>query len=151
MPAALEPVFASFTEGPTLVARAIEGIDPGVLNRPGREGWSVRDVLIHLSDAELIAALRFRMILAEDRPTLPIYDQAIWKRRLHYLWRSPEAALSLFQQTRFGNAEILRQCAIGDWDRVGVHPERGEMTLAALLELYAGHATEHVAQIESLR
>lgn len=151
MPAALEPVFLQFTEGPTLVARAIEGIDPGALNRPGREGWSVRDVLIHLSDAELVGALRFRMVLAEERPALPVYEQDAWKKRLHYLWRSPEAALSLFQQTRFGTAELLRQCAIGDWDRTGVHPARGEMTLGALLQLYADHAAEHVAQIAVLR
>lgn len=151
MPAALEPVFQQFTEGPTLVTRAIEGLEAGLLNRPGREGWSVRDVVVHLADAELVGALRFRMILAGEKPALPVYDPDTWKRRLHYLWRSPEASLSLFQQTRFASAEMLRQCSASDWERVGVHPERGEVTLGELLTQYAGHAPEHVAQILVLR
>lgn len=151
MPAALEPVFQQFTEGPTLVTRAIEGLEAGLLNRPGREGWSVRDVVVHLADAELVGALRFRMILAGEKPALPVYDPDTWKRRLHYLWRSPEASLSLFQQTRFASAEMLRQCSASDWERVGVHPERGEVTLGELLTQYAGHASEHVAQILVLR
>ena len=151
MPAALEPVFQQFTEGPTLVTRAIEGLEAGLLNRPGREGWSVRDVVVHLADAELVGALRFRMILAGEKPALPVYDPDTWKKRLHYLWRSPEASLSLFQQTRFASAEMLRQCSASDWERVGVHPERGEVTLGELLTQYSGHAPEHVAQILVLR
>lgn len=151
LPAALEPVFQLFTEGPTLVTRAIEGLEPGLLSRPGREGWSVRDVIVHLADAELIGALRFRMVLAGEKPPLPVYDQETWKKRLHYLWRSPEASLSLFQQTRFASAEMLRQCSASDWERVGVHPERGELTLGELLLTYADHAVEHVAQIQALR
>ncbi|MEO6397804.1 MAG: hypothetical protein ABIP13_05005, partial [Tepidiformaceae bacterium] len=74
IPPALEPIFQQFTEGPTLVTRAIEGLEPGLLSRPGREGWSVRDVVVHLADAELIGALRFRMVLAGEKPTLPVYD-----------------------------------------------------------------------------
>ena len=151
VPPALQPVFLEFTEGPTFVARAIAGIEAGLLNRPGREGWSVRDVLVHLCDAELVGALRFRMVLAEERPNLPVYEPDVWKKRLHYLWRSPEAALSLFQQMRFGTAELLAQCAMADWDRVGLHPARGEMNVGDLLQLYASHALEHAAQIEALR
>lgn len=151
LPAELEPVFQKFTEGPTLVTRAIEGLEPGLLSRPGRDGWSVRDVVVHLADAELIGALRFRMVLAGEKPLLPVYDQDTWKKRLHYLWRSPEASLSLFQQTRFATAEMLRQCSASDWGRVGVHPERGDVTLGQLLVTYAEHPAEHVAQIQSLR
>ena len=151
MPTALEPIFQQFTEGPTHVTRAIEGLEPGLLSRPGREGWSVRDVVVHLADAELIGALRFRMVLAGEKPALPVYDPDTWKKRLHYLWRSPEASLSLFQQTRFASAEMLRQCSASDWERVGVHPERGEMTLGEILTLYAEHAVAHVAQIQALR
>ncbi len=151
LPVALVPVFQQFTEGPTLVTQAIAGLEPGLFSRPGPEGWSVRDVVVHLADAELIGALRFRMVLASDNPVLPVYDPDTWKKRLHYLWRSPEASLSLFQQTRFASAELLRQCSAQDWERLGMHPERGELTLGALLATYAEHALEHVAQIGVLR
>lgn len=151
MPEALRTTFVRFTEGPTFVRDAAEGIDPGQLNRPGPEGWSIRDVLIHLADAELVGAVRFRLVLAEDEPALPTYDQDLWKKRLQYLWRSPEAALSLFQQTRFATAEMLQQCSLDAWDRAGIHPQRGRLTLAGLLETYTAHVDAHIAQIAELR
>lgn len=151
MPEALRPTFTRFTEGPTFVRDATDGLDPGHLNRPGPEGWSIRDVLIHLSDAELVGAVRFRLVLAEDEPLLPVYDQDLWKKRLHYLWRSPEAALSLFQQTRFASAEMLQQCSLDAWERVGIHPEHGRLSLADLLETYTAHVDAHIAQIAELR
>jgi hypothetical protein len=151
IPPELKPVFERFTEGPSLVTRATEGIDPATLSRAGVEGWSVRDVLVHLSDSELVRAVRMRMILAEDEPTLFVYDEGVWKKRLHYLWRSPEAAISLFQQTRFGTAELLRQCDRQSWARTAIHPELGRLALADMLRIGVEHVDTHVAQIAALR
>ena len=151
IPAHLQETFLRFTEGPTFLRNAALDIHPATLNRPNRDGWSIRDVLVHLADSEIVGAFRFRLVLAEDEPTLPVYDQDRWKRRLHYIWRSPEAALSLFQQTRFSTAEMLQQCDAAAWQRIGVHPERGRLTLADLLETYTAHVDTHVAQITELR
>lgn len=151
MPSELLPVFEHFTAGPSLVTRAAEGIDPATLSRAGVEGWSVRDVLVHLADSELVRAVRMRLILAEDEPTLFVYDEGVWKKRLHYLWRSPEASISLFQQTRFGTAELLRQCDRQSWARVGIHPELGRLALADMLRIGVEHVDTHVAQIAALR
>lgn len=151
LPPELKATFARFSAGPTLVRDAIEAIGPGELNRPGPGGWSIRDVLVHLSDTELVRAVRFRTILADDGPVLWVFDEELWKRRLHYLWRSPEAALSLFQQLRYTNAELLAQCDRQAWARTAVHPELGAITLADVLERGADHVDEHVAQIAELR
>jgi hypothetical protein len=138
--------------GPTLLRQAVDGLDAGAINRrPPGEDWSIRDVVIHLADAELVGAVRFRLVVAQDKAVLPVYDPDVWKRRLHYLWRDPEAAIALFQQTRYGTAELLHQCDAAAWQRTGIHPERGVMTLADLLELYAGHVEEHAAQIATFR
>jgi len=47
LPTELKDTFERFTEGLTFVNEAIAGIAPAGLNRPGTEGWSIRDVLIH--------------------------------------------------------------------------------------------------------
>lgn len=151
MPSELKPTFERYVEGPTLLTRAIDGIDPAMLSRPGTEGWAVRDVLVHLSDAEIVAAFRFRLVISEDNPALPVFDQDAWKKRLHYLWRSPEAALSLFQQTRFATAELLRQCDRKSWERGGTYPGDVPVTLAGLLQDDVDHLDLHIAQIRSLR
>ena len=132
--------------------QAINGLNAAELNRrPAGGDWSIRDVVLHVSDAELVGAVRFRMVVAEENPTLPAFDQDTWKRRLHYLWRDPEFALGLFQQTRYASAELLQQCDAAAWARTGFHAERGEMTLAGLLELYAAHAEEHAEQVRGMR
>ena len=151
IPAELKDLFQRFGEGPTFVNNAVRDIGPATINRPGPEGWSVRDVLVHLADTEIVRAVRLREMLAEDEPHFFAYDEGTWKKRLHYLWRSPDAALSLFQQTRFTNAELLRQCDRASWARTGQHPERGVLTLADMLRIGVEHVDAHVAQIGALR
>jgi hypothetical protein len=151
LPESLRADFQRFTEGPTKVRLAIGDLDPGTLNRPNKDGWCIRDVLIHLADTELVRAVRFRIMLTEDAPALLPFDEALWKRKLNYLWRSPEAAISLFQQTRFSNGELLRECDLRGWERKATHPDRGEISIAGLVRIGADHVDEHIAQIAELR
>ena len=152
LPQALREQLDAFIMGPTLVRQAVEGLDAGLLNRrPPGDDWSIRDIVVHLSDAEMLGAVRIRLALAEESPALPVYEQDAWKRRLQYLWRDPEAALSLFHQTRYATAEILDHCGADAWQRVGIHPERGPLTVADLVTMYVDHVTEHVAQIDKAR
>lgn len=152
IPAAIEPVFERFVAGPTLVRAAVDGLDAGAFSRrPPGEDWSVRDIVVHLADAELVGAVRFRLAIAEEKPVLPVYDQEAWKRRLHYLFRDAEFAMAHFQQTRYGTAELLQQLGNDAWQRAAVHPERGTVTVADLLEIYAAHPEEHAAQITAFR
>jgi hypothetical protein len=151
LPSEIETAFERYLIGPTLVNEAVRGIDPAQLNRPNDEGWSVRDIVLHLADTEMMRAVRFGLILAEDEPELPVLNEKQWKRKLHYLWRSPEAALSLFTQMRFAMGEMLRQCDQKSWERGGLHPEFGRLTVADLVRRGVEHVDEHVAQIEAMR
>ncbi|HEY5476565.1 MAG TPA: DinB family protein [Tepidiformaceae bacterium] len=152
IPAHLRDAFARFKTGPTLVRSAVSGVDPALLNRrpPGDE-WSIRDVIIHLSDTELVRAVRLRMMLAEEQPHLPDVDEGLWKRKLHYLWRDPESAISLFQQTRYANAELLAQCYADAWERTAIHASLGVMTVADQMIRGADHVDDHVGQIRRNR
>ena len=89
--------YARFVRGPALVREALAGTGPAVLNRrPRGEDWSMRDVVIHLADAEFVLAVQIRLILAESASPLPALEADLWKRRLLYVFRDPEAALSAF-------------------------------------------------------
>ncbi len=145
-------MFSRFTAGPTLVREAVFGLNPADLNRrPPGSDWSIRDVVLHIADGELVAAVQFRLVIAEENPALPGFDQETWKRRLHYLWRDPEFAIGLFQQVRYASGELLQECDAAAWARTGVHPGLGGMTLGTLLEYHAGHAEQHAAQIQDMR
>jgi hypothetical protein len=152
IPAHLRDAFARFKTGPTLVRSAVSGVDPALLNRrPRGDEWSIRDVIIHLSDTELVRAVRLRMMLAEEQPHLPDVDEGLWKRKLHYLWRDPESAISLFQQTRYANAELLAQCYADAWERTAIHASLGVMTVADQMIRGTDHVDDHVGQIRRNR
>ncbi len=151
LPDDIVPVFERFVRGPTVVREAVDGVGAGTISRPGKEGWSVRDVLVHLADAEMVRATRFRLILAEDEPALFEFAEDKWKRKLQYLWRSPEAALALFDALRFTSAELLRQFDAKAWDRTGIHPLEGPLSVRELLVRGADHAELHADQIRELR
>jgi hypothetical protein len=152
LPPALRDQLDAFNRGPALVRQAIDGLDPGLLNRrPPGDDWSIRDVVIHLSDAELLGAVRIRLAIAEEAPLMPVYEQDAWKRRLQYLWRDPEAALGLFQQARYATAEILEHCGAEAWSRPAIHPEQGPLTVSDLVGIYVDHVNGHADQIAKAR
>ncbi len=115
---------------------------------PGK--WSVRHVVQHLADSELVGGYRFRMILAHERPHLTGYDQDAWAERLGYDQADPEQALDDFAVLRGANLRLFARCSPADLKRVSVHEERGEENLGLLMRLYAGHDLLHLRQIDRI-
>src|ERR1700680_4063258 len=57
---------------------------------------TMRQIVAHLSDSEIAAAMRLRRIIAEDNPRLEAYDQDAWANNLGYSPRKPSHALETF-------------------------------------------------------
>ncbi len=140
-----------FVRGAAMVREAVYAADAGTISRPGTEGWSIRDILVHLSDAEMVRATRIRLILAGDEPPIFTFDEGMWKRKLHYIWRSPEAAIALFDQLRYTTMEIFRQLDMKSWERAGILPDGEHLTVGELLIRGANHSEEHANQIRVIR
>ena len=116
---------------------------------PGK--WSIGEVIQHLADSELVGANRFRMVMAHDSPPLLAYDQDLWAERLRYSESNVNDALEEFSLIRRSNVRLFERASPTDFDRVGMHSERGEESLRHLLELYAGHDLVHLRQIERIQ
>ena len=116
---------------------------------PGK--WSAREIVQHLADSEMNAAIRLRRLLTEDRPVIHAYDQDDYARRLRYNEREMAPALESLRSSRATTAQLLAQMAEEDWQREGWHPENGLYTTERWLEIYAAHAHNHAAQIRRLR
>ena len=136
----------------TALPAATQGVSAAQLRQPERAGkWSIAMILQHLADSEIVAAWRFRLILAHDRPPLTGYDQDLWAGRLHYAETDPTEALALFTVLRRANLRLLERASPADLTRVGIHAERGEESIGHLQRLYAGHDLMHLQQLARVR
>src|SRR5262245_4186922 len=129
--------------GYAAVAEALVKITPEELDfKPAPGKWSVREIVHHLADSEMTAAVRLRLLLAEDRPTIRGYDQDEFARRLYYD-RPHEVSLELFHLARRSTAEILDRLTPAEWMREGTHTEAGAYGVEDWLKTYSGHAHKH--------
>ena len=131
---------------------ALDGLSPERLGQPEAPGkWSVRVVLQHLADSELVWGYRLRMVLAHDRPRLTGYDQDLWAERLRYDEVDALQALADFAVFRAANLRLLAGASDDDLRRLGVHAERGEESVEHMIRLYAGHDLLHLRQLDRIR
>jgi hypothetical protein len=140
------------TRTPDAIRDAIAGLSDAQLSQPESPGkWSLRHVVQHLADSELVWGYRLRMVLAQERPSLTGYDQDLWSERLHYERQPIDEALDRFAVLRRSNLRLLADAAPDDLRRVGVHAERGEESVSRMIGLYAGHDLLHLRQVERIR
>jgi hypothetical protein len=141
-----------FRRGPELLAMVLTGVfgeEEDFVAEP--KGWSIRQIVAHLADSELVGAHRMRLVIAEDDPVLSAFDQDRWAANLDYARRKPKTSLESFRRLRGENYELLKDLAPAAWERAGNHAERGRLTLLGLVEGYAGHAEQHARQIHQIR
>jgi hypothetical protein len=118
--------------------------------RPSSGQWSVGEIIAHLTDAEIVNAYRIRKILSEPGSTISAYDQNLWEANLNYQQRDPAHDVKNFGQLRDMNLAILRDLSDEQWERFGMHEERGRESLRHLARLVAGHDVNHLKQIEAI-
>src|SRR5579862_3162874 len=70
---------ATIQETAARLEKAVQARDTETLNRvPAPGKWSVRDILAHLADCEVVFAFRLRQALAEDYHVVQPFDQDRW-------------------------------------------------------------------------
>jgi len=137
---------------PDAVRHAVAGLSEAELSRPEAPGkWSMRHVVRHLADSEIVWGYRLRMVLAHNRPSLTGYDQDLWADRLQYGSANVADAIGELAALRRTHVGLLRAASTADLQRVGVHSERGEESVAHMLRMYAGHDLLHLAQLARVR
>ena len=141
-------LIAQYNDGYRVVAEAVAGATDAELDaRPAPGKWTAREVVHHLADSEMTAAVRLRLLVATDNPEIVGYDQDQFARALYYD-RPIAASLDVFKAARRSSGEILERMTDADWARAaGTHTEHGPFTAERWLELTSAHAHAHAAQI----
>ena len=142
----------AFESVPSLVISALADLSESQMHYvPSPGEWSIHEVVIHLGDSETFGFERLRKTIAEDKPTLQVYDEDAWARNLSYPRQERHFALALFSAQRRSTAALLRMLPPEAWKRTAMHPERGEISLYDIFTIYLEHGAIHLAQIEQLK
>jgi hypothetical protein len=148
----ISEVLERLRRGPELLATALTGAAGPELDFTPAEGrWSVRQIVAHLADSEMVGAFRFRQIIAEENPVLTAYDQEAWARNLNYGRRKTSEAMETFRRIRAESHDLLKDLPPETYQRKGNHSVRGPVSLLEMAGMFAAHAEKHARQIQDVR
>ncbi|MGE5345689.1 MAG: DinB family protein [Acidithiobacillales bacterium] len=137
---------------PDRLRRLLRGLTEKQLSKKPAPGkWSIKEIVAHLADGEVILGSRYRLIGAHDRPAIASYDQDAFVAKLGAARATSADLADDFAMARAVNLGLLDRLPDAAWDRVGLHAERGEESIRQLVHMYAGHDRHHLQQIETIR
>jgi len=131
------------------LAAAIKGQSEAVLaRRPDGKNWAAKEIVCHLRDAEEAFNTRFEQMMAMDvdpKLTGPNADRMAEERQ--YLRNDAGEALAAFRQRRQETVRFFGTLTAAQWDKGGVHPVRGRISVDGFLTLMAWHDDNHLDQL----
>ncbi len=128
-----------------LVREICAGVPVEVLERTPVPGeWSAAQTIGHIFDVDVVYGFRWRLVLTEDNPVYPGYDEKLWTTlpRLDF-W----AMFNAWEGLRASNIALLRSLSAEEWQRTGVHGEQGPENIDVMIRKLAGHDLGHTDQI----
>lgn len=136
-------------KGPKRVKKLVRELSEKELAwRPAADKWSIKEVLAHLADGEVVLGARVRFVAAMENPPLPGYDQDLFVTQLGIEKAKSKELLRAFEAMRELNVALLRRLPKEAFARVGMHAERGPESIQKMVGMYAGHDLVHEEQIE---
>lgn len=149
-------IIDEFETGGEVLRKAVAGLSREemlwVPTRPVELGhWTIQQVVFHLMDDELIWTFRMKLILAEDQPKMPGYDESKFAAHLRYDAQDPQAAIQVLDLNRRLFASVLRQLPDSAFARTGEHAEIGVFTLEQGVTWAVEHLHHHVHYIAMKR
>ena len=137
---------------PLRLRAVVDGFSPAQLDTPYRPGgWTVRQLVHHLSDSHISAYTRFKLALTENAPTIKPYDEAAWAELRDTFETPPDVSLTLLESVHTRWVVLLRSMSDADWSRTIYHPEhKRTLTLDQLVAQYAWHCNHHLRHITAL-
>jgi len=163
-----EPLLARLRGTPDTLERALSGkTDAELSRRPDVHNWSSKEIVCHLRDVEELFQIRFHTVIALDEPRLLVLgasatdlaswriggpighplDPGRWAEERQYLRNDTHEALAAFRRRRTEVLTLLGGLSPAEWQRGGIHPSRGRLTIADWASALAAHDDNHVDQL----
>ena len=151
---ALDPPAAlvKLRQTPLDVAALLDGLSEGAMIRePQDGGWAIRNIVIHMRDAQGVLDYRLDLFAQEDHPVLESKAVWTWAKNEEEHPPSTREIFAEYQATRAKIVSRLESLPLADWWRTGRHAEFGEVSIKQQVSYFASHEITHLPQIEKLR
>jgi hypothetical protein len=121
------------------------------LGRYREGGWTGKEVLLHIKDAETVAYDRLRRVISEENPILWYFEEDRWQKNLNYMKQDIDLAKRLFMLTRESIIELVSMHLKESSAKKGIHSRRGVMTMNELVEFLIWHTDHHIKHIKKIK
>ena len=119
--------------------------------RPSDDGWSLKEIAAHLRDCEEHFVESLELIVSRDEARIPAFDADALVLERDYRSIDLYEALERFETLRHRSVSVLWGLFEEDWERTGVHPYIGPVSIARLVREQSEHDLEHLWQARRLR
>ncbi len=139
-------------ELPNRLEQAVSNLSEAQLETPFRpEGWTVRQLVHHISDSHHHSYIRFKWGLTEDNPLIKPYLEKEWSKLFDASSAPIQMSLDHLKAVHAKLVYLLKSLTEEQLQRTFRHPEGNtETTLAENIGRYAWHGSHHFAHIQNL-
>ena len=113
---------------------------------PGK--WTIRQILNHLADTEIVLNERIRRAIAEQHPFVIVFDQDRWNEYLDYSTYPLSLSKQVFSSIRDSIIYLAEKHYRGSGEKIFFHTAAGIRTLKQEFDKVAQHNFDHLKQIE---
>ncbi len=113
----------------------------------GPKGWTVVEVVCHLRDFDTIFRNRAVMMRDETQPMLPHFDHEELARQGNYNAHDLQQAYAELAASRRQTHAVFEALTAEQWERTGIHHERGHFTMDDAVMQVGMHDMTHLEQI----
>ncbi len=115
------------------------------------DGWTVRQVVHHISDSHHNSYIRFKWTLTEDTPTIKAYNEKAWAELFDTRTAPVQMSLNHLSAIHSKLVYLLKGLSDSELERTFIHPNGNlETTLKENIGRYAWHSNHHYAHIDNL-
>ena len=119
--------------------------------RPAPDEWSLKEIAAHLRDAEACFLERLELIISENEPHLPDIDVDQYVLERDYQSLDVYGVLREFSGLRHRSSSLLWSLEPSEWEREGLHPYRGCLSITQVARDMNEHDLGHLWQVRRLR
>lgn len=110
--------------------------------------WTIRQILVHLADTEIVLNERIRRAIAEEHPFVVVFDQDRWNEKLDYATYPLLLSKQVFSAVRDSVIYLAGKHYTGSEQIRFFHTGAGIRTLKEEFDKVAKHNFDHIKQIE---